>query len=137
MNRRQAENYNLMMDRLASYGIERDDREALRRIEMTLAKWSERECGDEYGNCIERDEVTGKPFLTYDAGSGPRKRYTIPDKERGALKRLVAIMARYPSLRAYHQGDPRGCALYILKASDIPQGGDISTTYNRGIAVCI
>ncbi len=137
MNRRQVANFNHLTYALTCYGIDFSDIDKLRRIEMTLHRWAERECGDEYGNCIERDEATGKPFLTYDAGSGPRKRYAIPDKERGALKRLAAIMARYPSLLSYHQGDPRGCALYVLKASDIPEGGDIDALYTRGVAVCI
>jgi hypothetical protein len=32
-----------------------------------------------------------------------------------ALKRLNNIMAAHPEWLAYHQGDPRGCALYIIR----------------------
>ena len=47
------------------------------------------------------------------------RRYPIADRETGARKRLAVIMARYPHLTAYVQGDPRGCALYILTASQL------------------
>jgi len=33
------------------------------------------------------------------------------------------------------QGDPRGCALYILRPDDIPAGADVASCYTRGIAV--
>ena len=49
-----------------------------------------------------------------------KARYTrIPDRERGALKRLAKIMApRYPQLKSYVQGDPRGASLYIMREGD-------------------
>lgn len=46
-------------------------------------------------------------------------------------------MTNYPQLRAYIQGDPRGCALYILRADDIGPGESIDSVYTRGIAVCV
>lgn len=60
--------------RLMNIGVERQDAFELRRIAMTLHRWSELECGDANGNCVERDDATGKPFMTYDRGSGPRGR---------------------------------------------------------------
>ena len=48
----------------------------------------------------------GKDYVTYRS---------LPDRERGALKRLQAIVANYPGFGYYVQGDPRGCALYILR----------------------
>jgi hypothetical protein len=113
------------------FNIASEDAAALRRIEMTLHRWSELECGDGNG-CIERDEVTGKTYW-HHAQSG--KLWPTPDRERGALKRLAAIMARYPGIIAYHQGDPRGCALYILRASDMPAGSTVDSWYTRGVAV--
>jgi hypothetical protein len=53
------------------------------------------------------------------------------DRERGALKRLDKIMARYPGFQAYVQTDPRGCALYIGHAGEALT----SSNYSRGIAV--
>ena len=124
-----------------SLGISYDDAVALRRISMTLRRWHELECGD--GNdraswCVERDEQTGKPFKTvwYHKRLDPKPfKYPIPDRERGALKRLAKIMARYPHLSTYVQTDPRGCALYLLRPNDVPAGADPSCYYSRGIPV--
>ncbi len=139
MTKQEAENYRRLANRLAGLGINQADQEALFRIERTLSRWSEMECGDEHGRAIERDEVTGKPFMTYESpdGNGKRRRYAIPDRERGALARLAAIMERYPKLSWCNQGDPRGCALYVYKKADMA-GLDASSYYSsRGVAVCI
>lgn len=115
--------------RLAPHGVTFEDCATLRRIAMTLHRWHEMECGDANGNAIERDDVTGKPYRTWDRGNHPRGRYPMPDRERGALARLATVMARYPTLRAYVQGDPRGLPLYIL-----PQDAD-DDHYHRGVGV--
>ncbi len=125
-------------------GISENDALALRRISMTLQRWHELECGDgnAYGSwAIERDDNgDGAPFMVhhhYRHGQGKDSvtRTRIADKETGALKRLAAIMARYPSLGHYVQGDPRGAALYILRPGDVPAGCDASSYYSRGLAV--
>ena len=128
---------------LVRAGISQDDAYALRRASMTLQRWFELECGD--GNthgswAIERDETTEKPFMVhhhYQHGRG--KDYTsrtpIPDRETGARKRIASIMARYPGMSAYVQTDPRGCALYVLRAGDIPEGQDPDCYYSRGLPV--
>lgn len=125
--------------RLTALGISYDDATALRRIAMTLHRWNELECGTDRG-AIERDEVTGKPYWysqSLTPGNGPhtQRRYAVADRERGAQKRLAAIMARYPHLSAYEQGDPRGAALYILKPGDVPAGERAESYYSRGVAV--
>jgi len=117
---------------LQAIGIAYDDAEALRRISMTLHRWHELECGDGNG-CIERDETTGKACWL---NSHSMRRSPIPDREKGALKRLAAIMTRYPELDSYVQGDPRGSALYILRPGDVPPGGSADSYYNRGVVVC-
>jgi len=122
---------------LQGIGIAYRDAFDLRRISMTLSRWHEGECGAADGTCIERDEATGKPFRTWDTGnSGKRGRMAIPEMEAGALKRLKAIMANYPTLTSYVQGDPRGAALYILRPGDVPEGEDAGSYYSRGVAVC-
>lgn len=143
--------------RLDRLGISLADQDALRRIEMTLHRWAEQECGDgnDYGSwAIERDETTGKPYRVHHhylhgRGKDYTTRTPIADKEAGALKRLRAIMAKYPALWWYQQGDPRGCALYVGRWKDIPGaiGPDNPSTdeaqralhsgYTNGIAVCI
>lgn len=135
MNKRQMENWMRTQNTLMEYGISREDIAALFRIEKTLSRWSEHECN---GN-IQRGggDGDGPPRWYYGFdGPGPTRSYPIPDRERGALKRLDAIMTKYPSLLRYHQGDPRGCSLYIVRKSDIPEGKCITGLYNRGVAVC-
>ncbi len=124
-----------VVGRLMALGISYEDAVELRRIAMVLHRWHELECGDGYG-AIERDEKTGKPFWTYDVGAdGKRGRSLIADKETGAIKRLQAIVKRYPDLTYYIQGDPRGAPLYILRPADVPVGESIDAYYSRGIAV--
>lgn len=144
---------------LCDAGISYEDATALRRISMTLHRWHELECGDgnSYGSwCITRGLDTksegflhnddAKPYLEhhhYHHGNG--KDYTtytpMPDRERGALKRLAKIMANYPGWASYVPGDPRGCALYILRPADLEGADDmegvpdVSSVYSRGIAV--
>lgn len=117
--------------RLLQLGISHDNATALRRISMTLRRWFELECGSDTG-CIERDETSGK---TYWLNSMTDRRFPTSDRETGARKRLAKIMERYPALRPYIQGDPRGCALHLLRPGDVPAGEDDGSYYSRGIAV--
>ena len=82
----------------------------------------------------------GAPFLEHHHYMHGRGKDTVsytrlPDRERGALKRLAAIMAKYPALTSYVQGDPRGCALYIMRPCDVREGASIDSCYSNGIAV--
>lgn len=116
---------------LTRAGMTDADAFALRRVAMTLHRWHELECGTDTGG-VERDETTGKTYW-YNAMTG--RRSPTPDRETGALRRLAAIMARYPALSAYVQGDPRGAAVYILRPGDVPAGADPDAYYSRGLAV--
>lgn len=114
---------------------------------MTLHRWAEHECN---GNIQrEGEEGDGKPrwYSDYSIQNDANpKGYRIADREAGALKRLEKIIGernnRYNSacgdpgghLRSYHQSDPRGCALYIVKEGDL-KDLDINSAYTRGIAV--
>ena len=121
-----------MIRALESEGVTYQDAQALRRISMTLRRWHEMECGTDRG-AIERDEKTGIPYW-YNPDVGTR--YRTRDMEKGALKRLSVIMARYPHLRAHVQGDPRGAALYIWTPRNAAVYGDaVEANYSRGIAV--
>lgn len=131
------------LPQIISLGISDDDARALRRISMTLRRWHELECGtgdDRTTYSVERDgdEPDSKPYLRvqYPTRDGYHdSRRPIPDRETGARKRLAAIMARYPGLTPYVQGDPRGCALYIMRPQDCPAGADPGAYYSRGIPV--
>lgn len=138
-------------------GISYEDACDLRRIAMTLHRWHELECGDgnDYASwCITRGrwrtfipeeggkvrqfehDETGTPFEERHIHTENKPRYTaIPDRERGALKRLAAILARYPGFGFYVQGDPRGAPLYILRPGDVPAGASVDSCYSNGVAV--
>ncbi len=147
-----------MLNRLQSMGIAPDDASALRRIAMTLHRWHELECGTENhvgtSISIERDE-SGKPYqrLQYWSQFGGERnehgrvvggwvdqQFPVADRERGAMKRLNAIMTRYPELAAYVQGDPRGAALYVYRKDSPMLAGSkygIESCYSSiGTAVC-
>jgi hypothetical protein len=129
---------------LLTLGFTRDEAEALRRISMTLQRWFKHECN----GTIQRDGENGdgKPYWysSYDHSRlGP-----VADREAGARRRLTNIIttcngrrhaftAEYVKgdLMAYIQTDPRGAALYIIRPGDVPEGGDVSAYYTRGICV--
>jgi len=137
--------------KLAEMGFTYEESAALRRIEMTLSRWSEAECNGE----IQRGDSTGKPYArrSYRV-PGPKNEWKettwpIADREAGALKRLAAIVAARNERHTlatggdtlhliipYHQGDPRGCALYLVKQSDIGAANSIDSVYYRGLAIC-
>ena len=110
-----------------------DDANTLRRAQITLQRWGEQECGnssDFASYSIERDEETGLPYRCIYPHQGKMHRHRIADKEAGALRRVKEVCERN-GLHFYHQGDPRGCALYVshepLPAND----------YTRGVACVV
>jgi hypothetical protein len=139
---------------LLELGFTFDEAKQLRRISNTLRRWYELECGtsDQHNvqRSIERDKNTGKPFIRYqyqDRAGWHDKSWPMPDREKGAERRLNAIIMDrnvrrtfYSPLDAKHvtaylQTDPRGSALYILRPGDVPEGKDPAAYYNRGICV--
>ena len=83
-----------------------DDAQTLRRAELTLHRWSE-----------------GEFRLSFDDAQ------TLHRARRGALRRVADVCERL-GLHFYHQGDPRGCSLYVDN-EPIPDNN-----YTRAIA-CI
>lgn len=139
---KKAERIARFYSRMSELGFTEEEATSLRRCEMTLQRWAERECNGE----IERDETTGKVYY-YDFNSrGQCSTYTVPDRETGALNRIKGMVSarnrRFgqpddgSEILSYHQTDPRGCALYLVRASDIPEGGELNQYYTRGFAVC-
>lgn len=113
-------------------GIPFEAANILRRAQLVLHRWAEQECGD--GNAfaswaIERDEATGKPFRCVYPHTGKAYRTPIADREAGALRRVAAVCKAH-QLHFYHQGDPRGCALYVAR-----EPLDDQTYSSRGVAV--
>jgi hypothetical protein len=128
-----------ILSALSRMGIDETTANKLRRISLTLQRWAELECGCDDGH-IERDDDTDKPFYVRQwqnryTGQWQTSRYPVADREKGALKRLRAIMSSFPELLAYHQGDCRGAALYILRREQLQAGEVLDSVYSRGIAV--
>jgi len=121
--------------RACALGITLDDARALLRASRTLSRWAELECGTDRGH-IERDEATGKPRFVAAGHSGTACRgYAVRDMEAGAIRRVDRIVGKYPDLLWYHQTDPRGCAVYVLRRAEV-DGQDVHQVYHRGLAVC-
>lgn len=157
MNKREFERRARLAATLASLGFTDQEAEQLRRISNTLQRWFERECNGEIqrgDDGIARGYRTSARFLD---PNDPRYWYSVPDREAGARKRLVAVIAarnlrhgvvnenvpqktakskaKRTGLLAYIQTDPRGAALYILRPGDVPAGEDVSGYYTRGVCV--
>jgi hypothetical protein len=111
------------------------DARTLRRAQLTLHRWDELRCGwstpGEYGSSfvLVRDEDgDDKPYIEIHPNTSLGTRWeTVPDRERGALRRIKAVCETYGA-SYYHQSDPRGAALYI--------SADKLTDTNYARAIC-
>jgi Fe-S cluster assembly scaffold protein SufB len=112
--------------RMEKHGISFKDATAFRKAERVLHKWAIADCNGDHW----RDDETGKPFRLYNYTT----KVFIPDLERAALRRVAALAANYPKFVVYHQPDPRGCALYLIKKSDVPKGKSLDAIYHNGIS---
>jgi len=150
MTKREATRQTRQQDVLVSLGFTSGEADALRRISLTLHRWAEHECN----GTIERDATRqDRPFWS-NPNTGRHYVAPVADRERGALRRLDAIVtarnvragwvqnAGYygvaPSafpLSHYVQGDPRGAMLYILRPGDVPDGADVDSYYSRGVSI--
>ncbi len=127
---------------LSSFGFSYDETAQLLRVEKGLSRWHELECGigtNKRSESVERDEVTGKPFRRIQwrdhNGNWRENKYPTPDREKGLHKQLAALFEG-KAVRPYIQGDCRGCAVYIIRPNDIPEGESVDAFYSRGIPVC-
>lgn len=123
-----------LVSSLGSLGFNGDECDALRRVSMALHRWHEHECN----GTIQRDESSGIPFH-YSAFDG-RKLGRAQDREAGAMRTLARILHGRTDVAAYIQGDPRGCALYLYRPSELahrfPNHGIDSVYSSIGVAVC-
>lgn len=119
---------------LAHFKLSPDDIAKLLRIEEKLRRWHELRCGIDAGHVEEiGSEGSGKwEFVNRHGHRSP-----IRDAGKQARKALNAFTAENPDLIFYVQADPRGCALYLLKKSQVDSGEDVNAVYNRGVAICI
>lgn len=155
LSRKDREDRAFVVRALMSVGFTEAEAASLRRIAAALHRWDELECGNDRGG-IDRGD--GGVPMWYDSRTGSRT--PIRDGEALALARLARVVkarndrvcgspsagprdpmivvpgsAPVGHVAAYHQSDPRGCSLYILRPGDVPAGADANAHYNRGIAV--
>ena len=128
MNKNEIDNLYRIAERL---GIEFDDVCNFRRDSMTLRRWFERECGDSnnYASwAVERNPDTDIPYLVTYPYNGKERKTRIPDREKGARKRIDERCKRL-NLHYYIQTDCRGLALYLSKEPLT------SSDYTKGLGV--
>lgn len=91
-----------------AHGLTMEHARMLRRAELTLHKWSEREAN----GIIQRLSDGGRPqgFSRTGAWLGP-----VPDREASTLRRVERVCGEV-GLHYYYRQDPRGCALYVSTA---------------------
>lgn len=133
----------LFFEMMGRVGFSAAETEVLLKAERALHRWAEMECGtgdDRHTVSVERDEQTGKPFRRVQfysyAGKWVDRREPCRDMEAAALRRVAAIAEAHPGMSFYHQGDPRGCALYLIRPGDVIEGANVGSYYSRGIAIC-
>lgn len=157
MTKREQEHRHWLYNALQKEGLTFEQCESLRRIGLTLRRWYELECGTEndFGTsfAIERGQKEngefiadpdGKPYLRSSYWSGGQyqvSHYLFPDREKGAIKLLAAIMQPFKRKLAYYlQTDPRGAALYIIPLRNLRRLGktvkDINTCYTS-VGYCV
>ena len=106
---------------LTRLGIAHNDISTLRRAQAALHRWAERECNGEVW--IEDDGTARSPVGK------------TPNMEARALRQVARVLQKYPDLHAYHQGDPRGCALYVYRPADLKEHCIESCYPSVGVAV--
>lgn len=103
----------------AALAIPEEDARALRLCSRGLSRWAERLCGWNVPGATmayEVDDETGRAYLVTMPHRGTeRTRKPIRNEETVFLARAASICARL-GLYYYHQGDPRGAALYVGRA---------------------
>lgn len=133
MKRQKYDARRILVDQLGFY---ESDADSLLRLANRLHRWHELECGTDQG-AIARDDHGALQW--YDNRRHVWTAYHGPDYETTSLARLRKIMSdplyKSKGFGYYVQGDPRGCALYILRPGDVPEGADLSAYYSRGIAI--
>lgn len=111
-----------------------DDIAKLLRIEKKLRRWHELQCGADAGHV---EEVGEEGSGNWEFVNRHGHRSPIRNATEQARKTLNAFKTVDPDLLFYVQTDPRGCALYLLKKSQVESGEDVNAVYSRGVAICI
>jgi hypothetical protein len=119
---------------LAHFKLSPEEIAKLLRVEKKLRRWHELQCGVEAGHV---EEIGGEGSGKWEFVNRHGYRSPIRDAGKQAEKALNAFTDENSDLFIYVQPDPRGCALYLLKKSQVESGEELSAVYMRGVAICI
>jgi len=121
-------------------GLTCTDYKRLARLNKLIKYWVEHECNGTIQWAEDEDFNPTYPYR-YDQDTGERGLKPIQDRYSKYLKECESILEKYnpnkleDSLKLYIQGDPRGCHVWIYKASDDPEGR-VDCIYNSIGTAC-
>ena len=114
------------------HGISRHTWFELRRYERQLHKLDEASCNGEI-QCPDDDDIWYH-YMPDQWGTPTKRGRALTTQPLDIVRAAEALITRH-GLKAYHQGDPRGCSLYVYKPEDVR--GDISCRYStEATAIC-
>ena len=114
------------------YGVSRHTWYELRRYCRQLHSLDEQACNGEIQ--FDDDRQTWYRYNSDRYGTPTIKGSELRTTPQDILRAAEALIQRH-GLKAYHQGDPRGCSLYVYKPEELT--GDIHCHYNtQGTAIC-
>ena len=105
------------------------------QIQSHLHKWAEDECNG-FIQWDDSDCTIPRRYYLDQYGTPTRKGPVIPNREAKYLKEAETLAAECGG-KIYHQGDPRGCALYFYRDSDLEgRNFPIDQIYNTAALAC-
>ena len=114
------------------YGVTRHTWYELRRYCRQLHSLDEQHCNGEIQ--FDEDRQTWYRYNSDSYGTPTIKGNELRTQPEDILRAAEALIKRH-GLKAFHQGDPRGCSLYVYKPEDVH--GDISCRYStEATAIC-
>ena len=120
-------------------GLSSSDYKRLARLNKLIKYWVEEECNGTIQWAEDEHFSPTYPYR-YDPNTG-KKTGSIRDRYSKYLKECESILDKYnpnkleATLKLYIQGDPRGCHVWIYKASDDPKGR-VDCIYNSIGTAC-
>ena len=102
-------------------------------IQKRLHQWAEAECNGEI-QWDDHDCTIPRRYYS-DRGCFTVKGPIIPNQEAKLLKEAAKLAAQCGGL-IYHQGDPRGCALYFYRLEDL-RNYPIDQSYSSIALACV
>ena len=130
MNTQEMLNFARICLRLSRHGMFPEDVFKLIQCSRQMNRWGTAHCNGD----VQTDEDTGKIYRYWGVGDKPPQLVSIPDRGKAILARASKI-ARAHHLYVYHQSDPRGCSLYLLRRKDMKNKDNIQ--YTNGVALYV